>query len=198
MHWLLYIVVSILLAFSSDIHAVIDKMLCSYFELLNLAYFLRGRGLFSFSMSRGSVHFFPRQLPLTLSRQTELITRSFWVFLQNSVTVGFSFTQPLWRWQPKNFSRGSWLILSLKKTSTPGMVKIKRTSSTKLQLCGTIINWTSQAKWCLYWLRLMMISYFWWMFRSRRFVCWNGRLFCNRHSRWWNWGTWRQGKPWQF
>ena len=94
--WLL----SILLAFSSDIHAVIDKMLCSYFELLDMVYFLWGRGLFSFSMFRGSVHFFPRQLPLTLSRQTELITRSFSVFLQNSVTVGFSFTRPLWRWQP--------------------------------------------------------------------------------------------------
>ena len=39
---LIVVVVSILLAFSSDIHAVIDKMLCSYFKLLDLVYFLRG------------------------------------------------------------------------------------------------------------------------------------------------------------
>ena len=42
LHALIVVVVSILLAFSSDIHAVIDKMLCSYFKLLDLVYFLRG------------------------------------------------------------------------------------------------------------------------------------------------------------
>ena len=41
---------------------------------------------------------------------------------QNSFTVGFSLTSPR-LWQPKNFSRGSWLIRSLRKHLTPGKVK---------------------------------------------------------------------------
>ena len=54
---------------------------------------------------------------------TELITRSAWVFWQNSLTVGFSLAPPLCPWQPKNFSRGSCEIRSLRKHFTPGRVK---------------------------------------------------------------------------
>ena len=44
--------------------------------------------------------------------------------------IGFSSTRPLWRCCPKKFSRGSWQILLLKNTVTPGIVKMDSTRST--------------------------------------------------------------------
>lgn len=68
-------------------------------------------------------------LPLTVGLQIELITLRAWVFLTNSWTLGLSWTPPLCRWQPKNFSRGSWQIRWLKNEVTSGSVNTYWTSS---------------------------------------------------------------------
>ncbi len=59
------------------------------------------------SSSINSTVLFPRVLPLCTSSLIELTTRSAWLFLRNWSAVGFSFTPPLWRCRPKNFSSGS-------------------------------------------------------------------------------------------
>ena len=73
----------------------------------------------------------PRQLPLTASSCKEATTLSACVFLQNSATVGLSLVPPLCRWHPKNFSRGSWFIFSLRNDVTPGRVKMYVTKPMK-------------------------------------------------------------------
>ena len=49
---------------------------------------------------------------------------------KESLTFVFSFRPPCWHWHPKNFFRGSWQILSLRKHLTPGMEMRTGTSST--------------------------------------------------------------------
>ena len=68
-----------------------------------------------------SLNFRPRQFPMMLSIQMELITRNVSVFLINLATVGFWLALPACRCMPKNFSIGSWFILALKKLQTPGI-----------------------------------------------------------------------------
>lgn len=63
--------------------------------------------------------------------QNEFTTRRACVFLQNSCTVGFSFTPPRCLWHPKNFSSESWQSFSLKKQVTPSMVNRNFTNATK-------------------------------------------------------------------
>lgn len=74
--------------------------------------------------------FLPRQFPLVMFPQTELITRRACVFLQNCCALGFSPVLPRCLWHPKKFSSGSCESLSLKKNVTPGILKIKLTIST--------------------------------------------------------------------
>lgn len=85
-----------------------------------------------FSTSKGASFFFflaPLQFPRTVA-QLEFTTLNAWVFFTNSETFGFSFTLPLCRCCPKKFSRGSWHILLLRNTVTPGIVKTYSTNST--------------------------------------------------------------------
>lgn len=71
----------------------------------------------------------PLQFPLT-SLHTPFTTLRACVFLMKSQALGFSFTAPLWRCCPKNFSIGSWQSLLLKNSFTPGIVKTNSTIST--------------------------------------------------------------------
>ena len=93
-------------------------------------FLLFGRGTFSLLlMSVDSSILFPRQFPFFTFPQRLLITLKAWVFRQKSRTLGLSCAPPLCRWQPKNFSKGSWHSLWLKNTLTPGRVKRYSTSS---------------------------------------------------------------------
>lgn len=86
--------------------------------------FLFFRGWLKFSSSVAAV--FPLVLPFTLTcLHVVLITLRAWVFLHAWWTLGFSLVAPLWRCMPKNFSRGSCDIFSLKKNSTPGTLANK-------------------------------------------------------------------------
>lgn len=103
--------------------------------LASLGYFidcllLFGRYIFSLQISNSSSTSLPLQFPFTRSLQKLLTTRNAWVFRQKSRTLGLSWDPPLCLWQPKNFSRGSWHILLLKKHFTPGRVKRYLTNST--------------------------------------------------------------------
>lgn len=103
--------------------------------LASLGYFidcllLFGRYIFSLPISNSSSISLPLQFPFTRSLQKLLTTRNAWVFRQKSRTLGLSWDPPLCLWQPKNFSRGSWHILLLKKHFTPGRVKRYLTNST--------------------------------------------------------------------
>lgn len=93
---------------------------CDSFPCLGLValFFLRGR--LSFSNS-SAVILHPLQLPFTVLRQ--FMTLRAWVSLQNSRTLGFSFTLPHCHYKLKNFSSGSWEICSLRKAFTLGRVK---------------------------------------------------------------------------
>jgi hypothetical protein len=84
-------------------------------------------GVYSLFLCQGCAYL-PLQFPLLTSPQTGLITRSAWVFLQNSATVGFSFVLARCRWHPKNCSSGSCEIFSLRNT---GIVKTNLVSSVK-------------------------------------------------------------------
>ena len=56
-------------------------------------------------------------------------SQSLGIFRQKSRTLGLSCAPPLCRWQPKNFSKGSWHSLWLKNTLTPRRVERYSTSS---------------------------------------------------------------------
>jgi hypothetical protein len=66
---------------------------------------------------------------MLLSILTLFTTLSAWVDFMASMMVGLVFTPPRCLKQPKNFSSGSWLSLSLKKKDTPGIFKINGTNS---------------------------------------------------------------------
>ena len=68
---------------------------------------------------------FPRMVPHVFD-----MTRNACVFLTNSEDDGFPLALPRWRCCPKKLSNGSWQILLLRNTPTPGIVKSYWTSST--------------------------------------------------------------------
>ena len=97
-------------------------------SFLFLFCFLFGSGVVSFMPN--FVSLLPQQFPLATYQQNPFTTRNAWVFFRNSWAFRLSCVLPLWRWQPKNFSRGSWHIRLLRKNFTPGTVNRKRTSLT--------------------------------------------------------------------
>lgn len=97
---------------------------------MNISHFFLARFCLGSSTSKFSIStflFVPRQLPVTEANLIEFTTRRVWIDCIAWITVGLSLT---WSQllpdmvQPKNFSRGSWLSLTLKKTATPGSFKI--------------------------------------------------------------------------
>ena len=62
------------------------------------------------------------------------------LFFMNSAAFGCSLALPRWRCCLKKFSRGSWQILLLRKTVTPGMVNIYWTSSMNDSTINNIHN----------------------------------------------------------
>lgn len=80
-----------------------------------------GSGSFS-SPAKTCLALLPRQFPQMDLLQNELTTHRACVFLQKSDTVGLSCVPPLWHWQAKHFSIGSWQIFWLRKNLTPGRV----------------------------------------------------------------------------
>ena len=61
---------------------------------------------------------FPRMVPHVFD-----MTRNACLFLTNSEDDGFPLALPRWCCCPKKFSNGSWQILLLRNTPTPGIVK---------------------------------------------------------------------------
>ena len=91
------------------ISAVTVSYVLSYFFLA-----LFNNGIInSLSSSGPSRSLLRRQFPLTDGLQKESTIRSACVLWQNSSTFGLSLVPPLWRWQPKNCSIGSWQRLLL-------------------------------------------------------------------------------------
>ena len=68
-------------------------------------------------------------LPVKSSIHTESITRKVCALLRASTTVGFWWALPCWRNLPKNFSRGSWVILWLRNSLVPGILNMIGRSS---------------------------------------------------------------------
>ncbi len=90
-----------------------------------------GKGSFSLPDSTSSNSLEPLQLPLAGPFANDFTTRRACIFFWNCWTFGLSCVPPLWRWQPKKFSRGSCEILWLRKALTSGKVNTYSTNSMK-------------------------------------------------------------------
>ena len=104
--------------------------ICPYSHTLFLIRLRLGNGCTSKWDSVIDARFLPLQFPFVTFVQREFTTRSAWVFFTEFLYIGIITRSALCLWYPKNCSKGSWLIFSLKNDFTSGKVNKYFISST--------------------------------------------------------------------